>query len=1102
MAGKSLRLPKVWRRWKINSFKVVLNPKSYSPVRRLIRRLFALGRACPALLIAALSLLAPDWALAVGTWTPLATVAPDVNIGTMILLPDGSVLCQKWTTGTWDRLTPDTNGSYINGSWSIPAHMLNDRDKFQSQILRDGRLFVAGGRAGSGHGKAEIYQPTNNTWTATPDPATALGEADDTFSFVDSPSELLPNGDVLEDFGNLIYEVTANQWVPCPGPLGSQAEASWIRLPDGSVLAIDYQPPGSTSTPSERFIPSLNEWIADAPVSQQEFALFAGYIGEGFLLPNGEVFQIGGTNKTAIYTPSGTTNAGSWANGPAIPIQLDALDAPAAMMANGKILCVLASDANSISTTEYYYEYDYRSNSFTQAGSPTGGPTSALSPANNEHLLDLPDGSVLFCDSNDRQLYVYTPDGSPLTNGQPVIDSVTTNLDGSHHLTGTLFNGISEGAGCGADFQCASGFPVARLTNATGLVRYARTHDWSTASIFTGTNTMTTEMVLPAGLLPGTYQLIVSANGISSAAVPLTTAGTPLPPVAGLAFSSIAPNQMAIGWNAINLTETGYVVQRSTDGVHFSRLASVGPGVTNYTDNSVTPLGQYYYRVLGTNGVGLGNVAEIFAASPAPTALPGPWQAQDVGAVPGSGASGQAAGTYTVIGSGGMGGGGDQFQSVFQPIAGDLTVTARVTGGQNTGSNAVAGVMIRNSLGSGSLDVLMAFDGGTTNAVFESRTAVGGTAAITTGPGSLKTPLWVRLVRAGATVTGYTSPDGSTWTQRGIASVALEPVVDAGLAVASGASTLLDTATFDNVTVSGTPAVAIPPLAEWKLDETNGTAVVDCRSGSDGTYNNCFPGLPGATPNTGKAVGFNGSSFIMIPPLNLNNNTVTITAWVNRDGDQKQFTGILAFYNLFTVSGLFFGNADELSYIWNNDPSTEFFDSGLVVPDNQWTFVALVVQPTQAALYMVTNGVLSGATNFTSHAMAAFDGSSYIGADLEYGCLVGQMDEVSVYANQALMAAQISQLGAVSNNISPLITPSVNPTPTNIIARLSGTHLTLSWPADHIGWRLFVQTNDLAAGISSRTNDWAAVPGSPASNVISIPIDATKPGGYYRLAYP
>ena len=51
------------------------------------------------------------------------------------------------------------------------------------------------------------------------------------------------------------------------------------------------------------------------------------------------------------------------------------------------------------------------------------------------------------------------------------------------------------------------------------------------------------------------------------------------------------------------------------------------------------------------------------------------------------------------------------------------------------------------------------------------------------------------------------------------------------------------------------------------------------------------------------------------------------------------------------------------------------------------------------------------------------------------------------------------------------VIPAVNTNPTNITTSVSGNVLTLSWPADHTGWRLIVQTNNLAAGISLNTND-------------------------------
>ncbi len=74
--------------------------------------------------------------------------------------------------------------------------------------------------------------------------------------------------------------------------------------------------------------------------------------------------------------------------------------------------------------------------------------------------------------------------------------------------------------------------------------------------------------------------------------------------------------------------------------------------------------------------------------------------------------------------------------------------------------------------------------------------------------------------------------------------------------------------------------------------------------------------------------------------------------------------------------------------------------------------------------------------------------------------------------------------------------------PTNITASVSGGTLTLSWPADQLGWRLLRQTNHLAAGISVDSNDWATVFNSQLTNQITVPVEATFPVDFYRLIYP
>jgi len=74
--------------------------------------------------------------------------------------------------------------------------------------------------------------------------------------------------------------------------------------------------------------------------------------------------------------------------------------------------------------------------------------------------------------------------------------------------------------------------------------------------------------------------------------------------------------------------------------------------------------------------------------------------------------------------------------------------------------------------------------------------------------------------------------------------------------------------------------------------------------------------------------------------------------------------------------------------------------------------------------------------------------------------------------------------------------------PTNIGWSFSANNLTLSWPTDYTGWTLLVQTNNLAAGVSTNHADWGPVAGSTATNSVIIPIDAAKPTEFYRLAYP
>ncbi|MGA2245043.1 MAG: protease pro-enzyme activation domain-containing protein [Verrucomicrobiota bacterium] len=70
----------------------------------------------------------------------------------------------------------------------------------------------------------------------------------------------------------------------------------------------------------------------------------------------------------------------------------------------------------------------------------------------------------------------------------------------------------------------------------------------------------------------------------------------------------------------------------------------------------------------------------------------------------------------------------------------------------------------------------------------------------------------------------------------------------------------------------------------------------------------------------------------------------------------------------------------------------------------------------------------------------------------------------------------------------------------NLIFQVTGGNLlTLSWPADHTGWRLQVQTNSFAQGLGT---NWIDVAGSTTANQMSLLIDPNDGSVFYRLTSP
>jgi hypothetical protein len=480
------------------------------------------------LALLACGLLVPWRAIAGGEWTKLNQGAPG-PVNMMLLLSDGTVMAQNTGGNAWYRLTPN-NGSYIDGTWTTRRPMTSTRLYYASAVLRDGRVLVAGAEYGSGWNNAEIYDPATDNWSPSTVPAGLITQNNNpqppkfqnTAGFTDSICKILPDGTVMvaPNFpttpgGTLIFNPGANSWSAGPVYSGGQNEASWVKLPDNSILTID-----KSTVNSERFIPALNQWTNDASVPVALYDSISE-LGAAFLLPDGRAFFLGGNGKTALYTPSGNYSPGQWVAGPVIPGGLGCSDAAAAMMElNGKVLCAVGAVGVFAAPTSFY-EYDYLdltagpTGSFTQVGSPTGGFTDNVSPYQTIMLV-LPDAGILYSDSTTN-LYRYVPTGFPRISSVPIISSITADGNGSYHLTGTGLNGISEGAAYGDDAQMDSNYPLVRVSDGSGNVFYLPTFFWSSTGVRTGNQLVSTEFFAFQGLNAGlAYSLVAVANGISS----------------------------------------------------------------------------------------------------------------------------------------------------------------------------------------------------------------------------------------------------------------------------------------------------------------------------------------------------------------------------------------------------------------------------------------------------------------------------------------------------------------------------------------------------------------------------------------------------------
>jgi hypothetical protein len=90
-------------------------------------------------------------------------------------------------------------------------------------------------------------------------------------------------------------------------------------------------------------------------------------------------------------------------------------------------------------------------------------------------------------------------------------------------------------------------------------------------------------------------------------------------------------------------------------------------------------------------------------------------------------------------------------------------------------------------------------------------------------------------------------------------------------------------------------------------------------------------------------------------------------------------------------------------------------------------------------------------------------------------------------------------LGDQSSYSAEAVVQPVSLSSVQLNCSMAGNGIQFTWPTDHTGWQLQVQTNSVNIGLST---NWVTMPGSTATNLFSIPLNLANGSVFFRLVSP
>ncbi len=290
------------------------------------------------------------------------------------------------------------------------------------------------------------------------------------------------------------------------------------------------------------------------------------------------------------------------------------------------------------------------------------------------------------------------------------------------------------------------------------------------------------------------------------------TTGGPAVPTApsGLVASATSQTSISLTWVDNSSNETGFRIERKTGSGTYSVLTSLAAGATTYTDNTASAGTTYTYRVIATSANGDSSPSN---ESTTTTVSANPLDIKSINI--GNPTPGGSVNVITpqkdfdvTVGGVDIWGTYDSFNFQYQQRTGNFDVAVQVTDLTAIDSSTMAGIMMRESLTTGSRNAYIKVRPGTYR--FNYRGTTNGS-TVGTGSGTSTFPnAYVRLQRVGNTFNSFTSNDGISWTAFASVTMDVGTTVYVGLATASHSSTTATTAKYRNYGDTGSTPTTAP----------------------------------------------------------------------------------------------------------------------------------------------------------------------------------------------------------------------------------------------------------------------------------------------------